>query len=218
VLRTYFRQCLRLCLPTSFSAWIGWYFIFTAVELGLSLILFKQWVLNYRDFTSPFSLTIIAAACILPLIALLGFRLAFVAPYRLFCTWAESGARNKFPQSSIVRTREDSYCIMIAVAGFNRDELTITEHEQALFVAGRKADAEPDVTGEYPRGHFGHPFEKRFNLGPEVQVKAASLENGLLRIEIHEQLEPKRPRRIDIRPPLRLPGNQAKIVERAKIA
>jgi molecular chaperone IbpA len=186
------------------------------VELGLSLIL-KEWVLTYRDYTNPVSLAIIAAACVLPLIALLGFRFVFVAPYRLFRSSAAIGARNKFPQSCTVRIREDAYCIMIAAAGFNRDELTITEHEDTLFIAGRKADGEPDVTGEYPRGHFGHPFEKRFALGPDAQVKAASLENGLLRIEIQEQLEPKRPRRIDIRPQ-RLTGSQAKIVERAKIA
>jgi hypothetical protein len=39
----------------------------------------------------------------------------------------------------------------------------------------------------------------------------------LLRIEIQEQLAPKRPRRIDIRP-LRLPAGSAKIMERPKIA
>lgn len=216
MLRAYFRQCLRLCLPTSFLTWIGWYCIFAAVELGLSFIL-KERMFAYRDYASPLSPAIIAAACVFPLIALLGFRFVFVAPYRLFCSSAAIGARNKFPPSSMVRTREDAYCIMIAAAGFNRDELTITEHEDTLFVAGRKAEGDRDVTGEYPRGHFGHPFERRFNLGPDAQVKAASFENGLLRIDVQEQLEPKRPRRIDIRPQ-RLTGNPAKVIERAKIA
>jgi molecular chaperone IbpA len=129
----------------------------------------------------------------------------------------EGRAKNKFPQSSTVRTREDCYCIMIAAAGFSRDEITVTEHEQVLFVAGRKAESKAESSGEYPRGLFGHPFERRFNLGPHVEVKGASFENGLLRIEVHEQLEPKRPRRIDIRP-LRLPVSPAKVIDRPKVA
>jgi molecular chaperone IbpA len=218
VLQTYSRRCLASSLPSSISAWVVWYLIFAAGEFGIELLRKGESVRSFvYEGPLPQS-TAIAIYLFLPLAALLAFRLVFIAPYLLFRDLAQSGARNKFPQSSIVRTREDSYCILVAVAGFNREEITITEHEQVLFVAGRKAEAEPQ-SGEYPRGTFGHPFERRFNLGDNVEVRSASLEHGLLRIDVHEQLEPKRPRRIDIRP-IRLTAQAAstKIIDRPKVA
>jgi molecular chaperone IbpA len=218
VLRTYSRRCLALSLPSSISAWILWYLIFAAVEFAAELVR-KGESGQYLPLEGPLPQGIaIAIYLALPLAALLVFRLAFIAPYLLFRELAQSAARSKFPHSTIVRTREDSYCILVAVAGFNRDEITITEHEQVLFVAGQKAEAEPQ-SGEYPRGTFGHPFERRFSLGDNVEVSGATLEHGLLRIDVHEHLEPKRPRRIDVRPVrLAAQGSPTKVVDRPKVA
>jgi molecular chaperone IbpA len=218
VLRTYSRRCLALSLPSSSSAWVLWYLIFAAAEFAVELVR-KGESGQYLPQEGPLPQGIaIAIYLALPLAALLVFRLIFIAPYLVFRELAQSAARNKFPQSSKVRTREDSYCILVALAGFSRDEITITEHEQVLFVAGQKAEAEPQ-SGEYPRGSFGHPFERRFNLGANVEVMGASFEHGLLRIDVREHLEPKRPRRIDIRPMrLTVQGAPTKVVDRPKVA
>jgi len=216
VLRSYLLRCLALSLPSSIAAWITWYFAFAVIESALVL-------LSRLDgrFPPPQGLleqsVAVAVLALLPVAALLAFRGVLISPYRLFRDSAQTAARNKFPPSSIVRTREDSYCILLAVAGFSRDEITVTEHEQMLIVAGQKAESDPQSGGEFPRGTFGYPFERRFNLAANVEVRGASLENGLLRIDVHEQLEPKRPRRIDIRP-IRLTPAPAKVVDRPKVA
>jgi len=209
-----------MALPGSVPAWGLWYLVAAAVGFVVVLL----WSGDPSQYIHHDSLAVqrivIATYLLLPLAAMLIFRFVFVAPYRLFIEQAQSGARGKFPQSNIVRTREDSYCILLAVAGFSRDEITITEHEHVLFVTGQKVEDEAQsANGEYPRGPFGHPFERRFNLAPNVEVRGASLENGLLRIDVHEQLEPKKPRKIDIRPHrFASPSQPTRIVERPKVA
>jgi molecular chaperone IbpA len=216
VLRSYIRQCLAQSLPGSLAAWMVWYFLFAAAEV---VVLWSGDLVRYVRHEGPLAQGAAIAICLLlPLVAMLVFRLVFIAPFQLFRDSARSAVRNKFPQSSIVRTREDSYCILVALAGFSRDELTVTEHEQVLVVAGQRSDGEGQrAGGEYPRGTFGYPFERRFNLAANVEVRGASLENGMLRIEVFEQVEPKKPRRVDIRPVL-LTSQPAKIIERPKVA
>jgi molecular chaperone IbpA len=193
-----------------------WYFPFAAAE---AVVLWSGDLIRYVRHEGLLAQGGATAICLLlPLVGMLAFRLVFIAPYQLFCDSTRSAARNKFPQSSIVRTREDTYCILVAVAGFGRDELTVTEHEHVLVVAGQRADGEGQrAGGEYPRGTFGYAFERRFNLAANVEVRGASIENEMLRIDVYEQVEPKKPRRIDIRPVL-LTSQPAKIVERPKVA
>ena len=71
------------------------------------------------------------------------------------------------------------------------------------------ADEKQDK-GEYLyRGIAGRSFERRFNLADYVVVKGASLEEGLLQIELEREIpEAMKPRRIEIRP--------ARPLERAK--
>jgi molecular chaperone IbpA len=207
VLRSYFRRCLALSLPGSI--------------LGVVFFWMGDPSQYIRYEGSLVQRIAIAIFVFLPLVTMLIFRFIFIAPYQLYYDLTKNGARNKFPQSNIVRTRENSYCILVAVAGFSRDEITITEHEQVLFIAGQKAQSEVQSgSSEHScRGTFGYPFERRFNLAANVEVRGASLESGLLRIDVDEQLEPKRPRRIDIRAVrLTAQGPPTKIVDRPKVA
>jgi len=106
---------------------------------------------------------------------------------------------NSYPPYNIVVTSEDHYRITMAVAGFSEDDITITSEQNRLLVSGNGAD-EPEEQGEYlHRGIATRAFERRFNLADHVKVTGASLENGLLHIDLEREIpEEMKPRTIKI--------------------
>jgi len=106
---------------------------------------------------------------------------------------------NSYPPYNIRITSEDHYRITMAVAGFSEDEIDITSEHNRLLVTGNRAD-EAEEQGEYlHRGIATRSFERRFNLADHVKVIAASLENGLLHIDLEREIpEEMKPRTIKI--------------------
>lgn len=107
-----------------------------------------------------------------------------------------SGEDN-YPPYDIERTGEDHYRISLAVAGFTPDDITITAEQSTLTVEGRKVEK-----GEHEylyQGISARPFRRVFNLADYVQVKGASFESGLLKIELVREIpEAMKPRKIAI--------------------
>ncbi|TJV06928.1 MAG: Hsp20 family protein [Mesorhizobium sp.] len=106
-------------------------------------------------------------------------------------------AIDNWPPYNIAKTGEDEYRITMAVAGFSQDQLTITHQPNLLLVSGSQS-GEDD--GQYLyRGVPGRAFERQFELADHVKVVGASLENGLLNIDLKRELpEEMKPRRIAI--------------------
>ena len=103
-----------------------------------------------------------------------------------------------YPPYNIERTGENTYRITMAVAGFREEDLTLEAKEHVLTVKGeRPADAD---SGEFlHRGIAARAFERRFQLADFVEVRGASLENGLLHIDLAREIpEAMKPRRIEI--------------------
>ncbi|HEY0180169.1 MAG TPA: Hsp20 family protein [Dokdonella sp.] len=102
-----------------------------------------------------------------------------------------------WPPYDIVKTGEDAYRITMAVAGFGRDELTITQEPNLLVVAGARSGQDD---GTYlHRGIAGRAFERRFELADYMKVTGASMADGLLRIDLVRELpDEMKPRRIAI--------------------
>jgi molecular chaperone IbpA len=105
-----------------------------------------------------------------------------------------------YPPYNIERTGENAYRISMAVAGFSESELSIESRENTLTVKGEKTENKEEVEKEYLfRGIAARSFERRFQLADHVEVKSASLENGLLHIELVREIpEAMKPRRIEI--------------------
>lgn len=102
-----------------------------------------------------------------------------------------------WPPYDIVKTCDDDYRITMAVAGFSRDELTITHEPNLLMVSGQQAGQD---SGQYlHHGIAERAFQRRFELADHVKVVAANLENGLLTVDLKRELpEEMKPRRIEI--------------------
>ena len=103
-----------------------------------------------------------------------------------------------YPPYNIERTGEDTYRITMAVAGFAENDIEITAQENALTVVGKQPKDEAPKSLLY-RGIAGRPFQRRFELAEYIRVNGASLENGLLHIElVREVPEAVKPRSIKI--------------------
>ncbi len=95
---------------------------------------------------------------------------------------------------------ENAYRITIAVAGFSEADLSIESKENALTVKGEKqANDNGEKREVLHQGIAARAFERRFQLADYVQVTGASLENGLLHIDLVREIpEAKKPRQIPI--------------------
>ena len=102
-----------------------------------------------------------------------------------------------FPAYNIEKTGEDAYRITLAVPGFKSDEISIEGQPNLLVVSGQRST---ERGGQYlHRGLTTRGFERRFNLADFVEVRGASLADGLLTIELSREVpEAMRPRRIEI--------------------
>jgi molecular chaperone IbpA len=110
---------------------------------------------------------------------------------------AQRMGEDHYPPYNIERLAEDRYEIMLAVAGFSPDEISITAEQNVVTVEGKKAD-NADREFLY-RGISARPFKRQFSLADYVQVKGASFENGLLRIGLLREIpEAMKPRQIAI--------------------
>jgi molecular chaperone IbpA len=118
-------------------------------------------------------------------------------------------ATPSYPPYNIERTDENAYRITVAVAGFTENELSLEVKESTLTIRGEKQVKEGDRASEVLyQGIAARAFERRFQLADHVQVTGASLQNGLLHIDLKRELpEAKKPRQIPIG------GGSAKVID-----
>ncbi len=115
-----------------------------------------------------------------------------------------------YPPYNIEKTGEDAYRLTMAVAGFSRDELDITVQENLLVVTG-KAKQEEEGGRYLHRGIARRAFERRFSLADHIKVTGASLDNGMLHVELVRDVpEVMKPRTIAINAGA---GDKPKVVE-----
>lgn len=103
-----------------------------------------------------------------------------------------------FPPYDIEKVGENTYRIVMAVAGFGKDDLDVEVKENTLTVKGRKPD-DADGVEYLHRGIAKRSFERRFQLADHVQVTGADVVDGMLAIDLVRELpERMKPRTIAI--------------------
>jgi len=104
----------------------------------------------------------------------------------------ERTARNagdSYPPYNIEAFDDGSLRIILAVAGFSQKELSVTEEDRQLVVRGKQAEA--DGKTFLHRGIAARQFLRSFVLADGIEVTAATLENGLLKIHLaRKQVQP----------------------------
>lgn len=93
-----------------------------------------------------------------------------------------------YPPFNIEQTSDDSYRITLAVAGFGESELAITVEDRQLVIRGRQDD-ESQGRIFLHQGIAARQFQRSFVLADGVDVAGATMENGLLHVDM-KRLQP----------------------------
>ncbi len=114
------------------------------------------------------------------------FLLGFEQLDRLVERTAKSGNEG-YPPYNIEQSAENVYRITLAVAGFREQDLSITLENAQLVIRGRQVD-DSDGRLFLHRGIAARQFQRSFVLAEGVEVGGASMENGLLHVDLRRAL------------------------------
>lgn len=103
-----------------------------------------------------------------------------------------------YPPYNIEIIGENAYSITIAVAGFTESELNIQVENGTLTISGKKEESTEGHKFLY-QGIATRSFERKFNLADYIKVGGAELINGLLTVNLIQEIpEAMKPRTISI--------------------
>lgn len=106
---------------------------------------------------------------------------------------------SNYPPYNIEQMAEDRWRVTLAVAGFGLDDMAITVRDRMLVVEGKRPADEAERTYLH-RGIGLRDFTHTFRLIEHVEVTGATMQNGLLSIELERIVpEAQRPKTIPIR-------------------
>ena len=103
-----------------------------------------------------------------------------------------------FPPHNIIKVDDYQYIVELAIAGFNKQEVTITLKDSTLEIKGQKNPDKEDI--QYLHKGIGtRSFVKTIKLAETVEVLGAELVDGVLRVALENVIpESKKPRQIEI--------------------
>jgi molecular chaperone IbpA len=102
-----------------------------------------------------------------------------------------------YPPYNIEKCGQDRYRIILALAGFTKDDIEIILEHNRLFIRGKMMDR--NASTFLHRGIATRPFERQFDLADYIEVTAATMGDGLLVIDLKRELpEALKPRTIPI--------------------
>ena len=108
---------------------------------------------------------------------------------RLFNTWIglehvlanQPARKTTFPPYNTYK-KDNSYVIMLAVAGYNRDELEVTYHHGELKILGTPQETDEMKIEYIHRGIAKRKFMQIFNINAILKITSVKLQDGLLTI------------------------------------
>ncbi len=99
-----------------------------------------------------------------------------------------------YPPYNVIKHDENSFEIEIAVAGFDREDITVEVDQNQLVIKGQRTK-DDDASKYVYRGLAARDFERSFTLAEHIIVGDAELTNGILRVkltrEVPEALKPR---------------------------
>ena len=112
-----------------------------------------------------------------------------------------------YPPYNIEQTGEDGLRITLAVAGFSKDELSVTVEDRQLVIHGQKNEENDRVY--LHRGIAARQFQRQFVLAEGIEVVGADMDNGLLHIDLIRPKVESRRRVVKIDSPQRTASRPA---------
>ena len=102
-----------------------------------------------------------------------------------------------FPPYNIRKEGDYNYVIEMALAGFGKEDIEVEVAENTLSV---RSDGKKDSDDSVYRGISFRRFDRKFTLADDIVVTGASLENGMLTVDLERVVpEEKKPRLIEVK-------------------
>ena len=93
-----------------------------------------------------------------------------------------------YPPYNIIKHDAENYCIEIAVAGFTKEDISISKEKERLSIEGKQEEGEEQ---EYVhKGLASRSFKRTFTLADDIVVKGADMKNGILSVDL-ERIVPE---------------------------
>ena len=109
------------------------------------------------------------------------------------------GSTTNYPPYNVIQHDENNFEVEIAVAGFDREDITVEVDQDQLVIRGRRAK-DDDAAKYVHRGLAARDFDRAFTLVDHVEVGEAELTNGILRVKLTRVVpEALKPRLITIK-------------------
>ena len=103
-----------------------------------------------------------------------------------------------YPPYNIEQIGENGLRITLAVAGFSTADLSVHIEDNQLVIRGKQAE-EDDTRIYLHRGIAARQFQRAFVLADGIEVAGASLDNGLLSIDLTRPPLESLVRKVEIR-------------------
>ena len=108
-----------------------------------------------------------------------------------------------YPPYNIVKTGSLSYDIEVALAGYNKKDVSVNYEDNVLKIESVKSKEEKEVEdndGVLHKGIAKRSFVKSFTLADDVEVRGAELKDGLLKVSLEKIIpDHKKARTINIK-------------------
>ena len=126
----------------------------------------------------------------------------FIGFDRALDTWSHAqtvSSATNYPPYNVIKVDEDNFIVELAVAGFAKTDIDLSTADGKLTVKGELSTEDNDSKFIH-RGIAARKFTREWALGEYMEVKAAELKDGMLKIDIVRILpEEKKPKTIKIK-------------------
>ena len=111
---------------------------------------------------------------------------------------AAKASAEGYPPYNIEQTGDNDLRITLAVAGFTMDDLTVSIEDNQLVIRGKQID-DADHRVFVHRGIAARQFLRSFILAEGIDVAGATLDNGLLNVDLHREVPEPQIKSIEIK-------------------
>lgn len=109
-----------------------------------------------------------------------------------------NGRSENYPPYNVAQLDDNHYVIEVAVAGFAEDEIDVELKDSTLVIKGTKVKKDKEINYTH-KGISTRNFERSFTLADNVEVRAATVQHGILAIALeHVVPEEQKPKKISI--------------------
>ena len=126
----------------------------------------------------------------------------FIGFDRALDTWSHAqtvSSATNYPPYNVIKVDEDNFVVELAVAGFSKTDIDVSTADGKLTVKG-ELNTEDNYSKFIHRGIAARKFTREWALGEYMEVKAAELKDGMLKVDIVRILpEEKKPKTIKIK-------------------